>query len=55
MKNVAAIVWAVAVLAYAWDVLGRLIGVWGFTLRAEDAIALLLIAGVASLIWRPRA
>lgn len=46
-------IWVLAVFGYVFHVLQRATGVWGFTFRTEDAIALLLIAGVAGFVWRP--
>jgi len=53
MKHFTAIVWALGALAYLIEAGTRFSGAWGLRPRIEDAIALLLIAGVARLIWSP--
>lgn len=46
------IVWFVGTVVYLASFLQRLNGAYGFNPHAEDAIAILLIAGVGYLAWR---
>lgn len=51
MNIFARIAWGAGTLAYLINLFAR-IGNGGFYLIPDDAVALLLIAGVASIVWK---
>lgn len=52
-KLALSIAWALGLAFYLFDVIQRAKGYIGFEPKISDAIAVLLLVGVAALIWRP--
>ena len=51
MKYIATLLFAACAIVFAIDVLHRATSVWGYVYKSEDAITLLVLAGVAAFIW----